>query len=272
MKIKLQQVEAGFGPRDTELCDLLLQTGTERISYAVIQENRLKAIFEGLGGSDNLSDLISRDPLLQSRFRQVKISVDTDKFTFVPQEIFSEGNVKDYLRFVQPLSPADILITELQEFEIRNVVAISSDLQNQLRSYFPQATLRSQIDPFLKGIHYLIGNQNAPMWFLNFRHGSFEAALVKNGELQFYNVLQSKDPDEFNYFLLLLLRQFQASTNSQVIISGSINIDDLYHSRLSKYFREVKLAELSGQIQWDSAFDQLPLHQYFSLLSLSRCE
>lgn len=272
MKIKLQHVEAGFGPGETEMCDLLLQTGTERISYAIIQENRLKAIFEGLGGTENLAKLISRDPLLQSRFRKVKISVDTDKFTFIPQEIFSEANLKDYLRFVQPENPADILVTDLHEFEIRNVVAISSDLQNQLRSRFPKATLKSQIDPFLKGIHFLMGDQNAPMWFLNFRHGSFEAALVQNGELQFYNVLQSKDPDEFNYFLLLLLRQFPASTISQAIISGSINVTDPYHSRLTKYFREVKLVEMSSQIQWDPTFDQIPLHHYFSLLSLSRCE
>jgi len=270
MKIILQHVEAGFGPRESESCDLLLQSGAGRISYAIVQENTLKAVFESLGGFDNISDLISRDPLLQSRFRQVKVSVVTEKFTFVPQEIFSEARLNDYLRFVQPANPADVLITDLQEFKIKNVVAIPTALQDQLRLHFPKAILRSQIDPFFLGIHSLPGIQNDNVWFLNFRQGSFEAALFKNGELHFYNVLHSNDPDEFNYFLLLLLRQFMVGTDSEVVISGSILIDDPYYKRLTKYFRKVTPARLEG-MQWDNTFDQLPLYQYFSLLSLRRC-
>jgi hypothetical protein len=271
MKIKLHLVNETFGHDQALNSDLLLRVDRDRIAFAVMDSgHQLQVLSEVLSGPEDLQAVIAAHPFLSFRYRTIRTSINTSKFTFIPAEVYTESEFREYARFIQPEQSSDLVLTDLNWFGIRNLAALNTDLQQQVRSFFPDAKVTSHIDPFLKGVHRLTaGGETA--WHFNFCHGCFEAALIRNRDLAFCNVFHSAGPEEFNYFLLLLLKQFPESRMAKVVISGSAGTDDPFHNRLKKYFQDIEIADLSWVVRSET-FYPVPLHHYFSLLNLALCE
>ncbi len=270
MKIKLQQAEETFGPAQAPNCDLLLAIEPERISFAVMNTgHQLLALSEILTGPQDLATVHNTFPLLAYPYRRVRISVGTSKFTLVPGEVFAEDKLRHYSRFVEPKQSSDILFTDVPGFGIRNLVVLETAFQHMLKSWFPEATITSQIDPFLCGISRQLPQGDAS-WYFNLGDRSFEAALVHEGRLLFCNTFEIAGPDDFNYFLLLLLKEFPEASGRKAVISGSIGTDDPFYLRLKKYFRDIETADMSW-VKRSEVFSALPLHHYFTVLNLSLC-
>ncbi|HEY0897613.1 MAG TPA: DUF3822 family protein [Sphingobacteriaceae bacterium] len=270
MKIKLQQAEETFGPAQARDCDLLLAIGRERMSFAVISTgHELMALSEILSGPDDLPGVYSAFPLLSYPYRRVRISVGTSKFTLIPGEVFAENQLSNYARFVKPQQSSDVLYTDVPGFGIRNLAAVETAWQQTLKSYFPEAEITSQIDPFLCGISRRLPEGDAS-WYFNLGDRSFEAALVREGRLLFCNIFEIAGPDDFNYFLLLLLKEFPEAARCKAVVSGNIGTEDPFYLRLTKYFREIETADMTW-VKRSERFSAVPFHHYSTLLNLILC-
>lgn len=275
MNTKLQLVESNFDPQVAPQCDLLIQVGAESISYAVIEKgsDQLKALVEIEGSLKDLELLYTTNALLGYQYRKTKISVDTTKFTFIPREVFSDFYIENYAKFIQPRSASDLLINDIRGFKIKNLIAVETETQNILKSHFPAAAIFSQATPFIEGSWKISKDTVKNQLFVNIRQDSFEAVLIKDGQLHFYNIFECELPDEFNYFLLLIIKQFNLQTSdTMVVASGSIELKDPFYFRISKYFDNISIADVSLLIRYYETFELISLQKHFSLLSLNLCE
>jgi len=265
-------------------CDLLIHIGTGKLQYAIIDKVRdeLKALAEyELPEISNLNDLIfAIEKLPESKqefkypFSKIRISFDSYKFTFIPEELYENENEQEYSKFINPL-PSDLILTNrIRSAKIRNIFAIDTNFNAALNQIFQKPRIYSQATSFIEGIKKTNPDRNGTCLFIDFHSDHIQIACLKKSELAFYNILECINADEFNYFLLNTIEALNLDTsNSQVIISGEVESEnDEYHQRILKYFQTPVFADSRLIVNHSEMFNKISPHTYFSLISLIECE
>ena len=273
METRLQLIEENFESQQSGKSDLLIRIGEGNISYAIVDKGReqLKALVEYKAGISDLGAIIQSDRHLSYFFRKIKISATTFKFTFIPRDVFSDSELKNYSRFISTGAAAEVLVNDIRPFRIKNITSFDADIRQNILTRFRQPALFNQATPFIEGA-FRVYHQPAVHLFINVHSETLELAVLKEGNLQFYNVFECSSADEFNYFLLLTIKQLDLPEDTSVTLAGKTDAIDAYYERVDKYFKTISFANPGVFIQHSETFDQVNLHQYFSLLSLNLCE
>ncbi|HCN84732.1 MAG TPA: hypothetical protein DIT07_14105, partial [Sphingobacteriaceae bacterium] len=237
--------------------------------------DQLKVIFDsqGAGGLKILKDLIAHDPVLKLSYHQVKICVQTSKFTFIPKEIYSDSDLDSYALFAYPALESDILVKEISSVKIKNITAIDKSLRKYLISNFNDPLIFNQVNPLIESSLKLYHNTINTTLILQFNTDSFEALVLKNNNLAYYNLFNTESVNEFNYFLLGIMRELQLkSTGTDVVISGETSESEDLYKCVQKYFSNIAFADCGILTRQATIFRGIPAHQFFSLISMNLCE
>ncbi|HUH33080.1 MAG TPA: DUF3822 family protein [Daejeonella sp.] len=269
-----------FNPQNAGACHLLIHLETSSYSYAIVDKNngRLNIVAKNYFPENaSIHSDLSRLEILRAEnefvnldFEKVKVSLQTQAFTFVPQELYSQADLPQYSKFIGAKPESTLLNDNIHSFGIMGISAVDAELKIALQNAFTDPLIVAQANPIIAGVHRLRMNGNPVQLFLNFNIDSFEAVVIKNDTLEFYNIFEIATADEFNYFLLNLITEFSIDLSHGVIVSGEIESQNERYQRLQKYFESILLAETLTNS--DEAFKGFKSHVFFSLLSLDLCE
>ncbi|WP_026899208.1 DUF3822 family protein [Daejeonella oryzae] len=282
MNNTLHFTDEQFQVQHSDKCDLLLHLGSNSIAYSIIDQNNQLVILrnhprkndEHISAINNLDNIRESSDYLQLNFRKIKISLETPEFTFIPQELYSEDLLNDYLQFIKPASGSEAKASAIEKAGLINLTAIDSELTKELKQRFHNPLIVSSIDPYIESTSQIAKESNSSILFLNFQKSAFEAAHYKEGNFIFYNRFEFTTEDEFNYFLLNIIEQLNLDVqHTNIQLTGDIDFNNQLTERISKYFHEISLGEVPHILKesWSLATNE-GLHTYFSLLSLSLCE
>jgi hypothetical protein len=108
----LHLVDNSLQSQTAAKCDLLIHIGIGKLQYAIIDKVRdeLKALAEyELSEISNLADLmLAIEKLPESKrefkypFSKIRVSFDSYKFTFIPEELYENENEQEYAKFINP--------------------------------------------------------------------------------------------------------------------------------------------------------------------------
>ncbi|MEO8795987.1 MAG: DUF3822 family protein [Daejeonella sp.] len=265
---------------ESETKDLLIQLGDHYISYAVINPEqkilhylaRTKVNPE-LSLQQNLDNLIELNTDLTLKYRKVKICVDTNRFTFIPEDLFDENLIDEYAHFINSDTNSKINVASLGDLAIKNVFAINHELSENLQLRFDKPSVSTSICPFLSACYILLTADPSEL-FINFNEKSFGAAYFVDGDFIFYNQFEFETQEEFNYYLLNLINQLEIHlATCKVRISGNSDQRAQNKSVIEKYFLEISQPDVNQILQTSSSISsKADLQSYFNLISLSLCE
>jgi hypothetical protein len=265
-------------------CDLLIHIGTRTLKYAVIDNLRdeIKAVAEyELTDIKSLNDLIvALDRLRENKiefkypFNKIKVSFDSYKYTFIPEELFEAENEHDYSKFINPAVSDLILTNRIKSANIRNIFAIDANFNAALIRIFNNPRIYNQASPFIQGIKKTNPYKNNNCLFIDLQTDHIEIAYLKNSEFILYNLIECVNADEFNYFLLNIIKELDLDlTDTKLILSGQIALeDDENYKRILKYFKDPEFADSTLFFRLPDLFKKLNPHTYFSLFGLNECE
>jgi hypothetical protein len=280
----LQLIDNTLQSQTAAKCDLLIHIGTRKLQYAVIDKVRdeLKAIAEyELPEINSLSDLlfaIDRLPETKREFKypfnKIKVSFDSYKYTFIPEELFETENEHEYSKFINPLVTDLILANRLKSVKIRNIFAIDTNFNAALSHIFHKPLIFNQASSFIEGIKRTNPYKTHNCLFIDLQIDHIQIAFLKNSELVIYNLLECINADEFNYFLLNTIEILGLDlTDTKLILSGKIAAEsDENYQRILKYFKAPVFADSKLIVSHSELFKTIDSHIYFSLLSLNECE
>jgi hypothetical protein len=274
---KIHLTDQNFESQHSEKYDLLIRIYPKRISYAVINQNtdQLKVLVDspGEGGLKGLKKLTDQDPILKLKYHQVKVSVQTPKFTFIPNEIYSESEIDSYALFASPVLESDVLIKEISSLKIKNISAIDKSLRKYITGNFTNAIIFNQADPLIESSLKFYHSTPKTTLSIQFNSDSFEILVLKDNSLLYYNLFSIESINEFNYFLLGVTRDLQLkSFNTDVVLSGEITEKQNFYKCVQKYFTHISFADSGMLVRQTSIFRDVIPHQFFSLISLNLCE
>ncbi len=280
----LHLVDNALQSQTAAKCDLLIHIGAGKLQYAIIDKVRdeLRALAEyKLPEISNLNDLIfaiEKLPECKREFRypfsKIKVSFDSYKFTFIPEELYENEQEQEYAKFINPLASDLILTNRIRSAKIRNIFAIDANFNLSLNQIFHKPRIYSQASSFIAGIKKTNPDKNGTSLFVDFNSGHIQIACLKKSELAFYNIIECINPDEFNYFLLNTIDALALDLNdTRLILSGAIaSEEDEYFQRSLKYFPKPLFADGKLIVNHPEIFDKISPYTYFSLISLDECE
>lgn len=268
--------DENFNIAESREMQLLIKVASQRISYAIVsqKDNRLLVLYDAHISQSIETELheISRtNTYLRSAFASVKMSVETSNFTLIPAPYFSKDDLPGYEKLAQANEGTKTFISTINSDAIKCVAALELEVTAPFISLFSQIQLFSQVNSLVEGGLKLAGDTSSRL-VLQFNSASFEAFYSLDGKLLFYNLFPVTNADDFNYYLLSLIKQLNIECEkTSVHVAGDILEADDYYTRIEKYFEDIHFAHSSKLIS-SLDFKELKPYKYFSLLSLRLCE
>lgn len=244
--------------------NLLVELNENSVNYAIVnpKNNSLKAIGCSKGSVNEI-----REDFLKHNFSNILISTITESFTFVPEVHYNDVLEHTFISLLQADAQSEEVFSNFLDHQnIRNIYALNSTLIENLNKVFSNAKIFTQINPFFEGC---VLENNAEV-NLNIKDGHFELLILNHKELVYYNIFEFKNNDEILYFLLLTLQQKEITT-SAIALSGSIDESSELYLKLKNCFSSIQFNKLNTALEINSDFENVNLHQYFSLLGLHLC-
>jgi hypothetical protein len=277
--------DPAFDPVLALNCNLLLKITADSFSYAIVNtlEDKIQVVYDCQDfepTEQNLLATILSDPYLSLLYNRVKIGSYTCNSIAVPEDIFSPEGSAPYLQYFSNLDEysSNVYAASYTGQNFKSLFLLPNAVESAIRSHWREASSFEHTAALL-AVDKTTGNlaEAKPIgeqtFYLDFTAGSFHGMLMKHGKMIFQNVFQVENPEEFHYYLLLLVKQLHIDVlQTKVLATGILNEGDEQHSILLKYFPEVTLCQPAETNITDSILEDMPPHYYTSLLALNLCE
>ena len=162
---------------------------------------------------NKLNDIIKERPILTNSFSKISIIHHNNLNTLVPQELFDENLLKDYLKFNVQLLANDFADYDwLNNLHVNNVYVPFVNINNTFLDYNPSINYYHSATVFLKKTHdILTKNSELSLYevFINVYPNDFQLAIFINEKLYLYNHFNYQNIDELLYFLFFAIESLK---------------------------------------------------------------
>jgi hypothetical protein len=248
----------------------LLKLASYKLGYDDVKYN-------GLAGwpvsSNEYFALLKKIDFLKINYRHTHIAVTSFKITIAPYE-FLQQDALDIVSAVHAIGFEEEILTE-PILDSGPVVAmlVPGYIKENCLGIFPDAVIRSAPAVFVKGIIRKHSQLIARQVFINIHSGYFEISVIQGIRLQYLNTFRYSSPSDVLYYVVFVLEQLGFVPSEQdVTLMGNVAHGSTIAEELKMYCRTLHFAECPDGINYSEAFQDVAIHQYFTLLNIPLCE
>ncbi len=263
---------------------LLIHLGTRDFQLCVIdpQENRVLLledfVLPNLASHQELlyllDQLFDSHALLKAGFwKKIRISLKSQKFVQVPQALFAEEAMADYLKFNAHVDPQkeDFLSTVNPTTQAVTVFAVNKDLKNWLDGLYPnnRPVFTHQSAALIEGTLQASMQRNDNPLYIYVDRFKLHILSCRDGKLIYYNQFAIKEFSDYVKYIMLVMKSLNMNQQtSQVVLWGYIGKNSPHYHELYKYINNVIFGERPANLAFSYGFDELQDHHFFDLYSI----
>ena len=223
---------------------------------------------------ESLEKALFKKGLYEKPFHSVRFIVGNRLNTLVPDELFDDEYPEAYFRFNHELPPNYTLMHEaLPALKSVNVFAIPTQQKKRILSLWSNAVITHQSSVFLNGILHEAPAEDEVTVYINVNSRSFDMAIVKEGNLLFFNNFNFNTKDDFAYFLMFALEQQQLdSQETPVCFTGLISGNSEIIRLCERYIKHIRFIRPDGSVNVDMALNNTPFQYYYIPYKSIPCE
>ncbi len=176
------------------------------------------------------------------QFSTIRLIFSNPSFTLIPNEIYDENRISDYLEFNNFVLTNDPIESKLiKDLNIRFLYSYLESLETQIKNAFPEKKVKllhsgysliNQLSKFSPEIDFFV-------WF-NF--SSIEILYFNNKQLIFYNFFETASKEDILYYILFVAEQLEIDVNEKhFCLLGNTTPQSETISMMKKYIRHVKI-------------------------------
>jgi hypothetical protein len=263
---------------------LLINIGTRDLQLGVIdtEENRMLLledyVFPTLASHAELmhvlEQLFDSHAFLKAAFwKQIKISIKSNKFVQVPQVLFLEEAMHEYLKYNAYIDTDEEAVVQVSNprTQATTVFAIQHDLKNWFNQLYPnnKPVFMHQSSSLIEGVmHYLEKDKESQLYIYVDR---FRLHILsgKKGKLLYYNQFVIKQFSDYVKYIMLVLKSLNLDQRtSQVMLWGYIGKNSPHYNEFYKYINNVVFGSRPTHVNFGYMFDEVQDHHFLDLYSM----
>jgi len=266
---------------------LFVNIGTRDFQVGVVdaEENRFLVledyVFPSVSSHQELlsalDQLFEAHPFLRAGFwKKIKISFKNQSFVQVPQALYSEDALADYLKFNTHVNSAqeDFIPVSLKSTQAVTVFAVHKDIKAWLESLYPNNTpvFIHQSGVLIEGIMQSAKNRKDNPLFVYVDRFKLHILSAHNGKLVYYNQFTIKQFSDYIKYIMLVMKSLNMDQRtSQVVLWGYIGKNSPHYHEFYKYINNVQFGERPKNLQFSYFFDEAQDHHFFDLYNIHLC-
>lgn len=267
--------------------ELLLNLGTRDLQVGVVDSegNRFflleDYVFPGVSSQDELLEtlnvLFEAHAFLRANYwKTITISLKNQNFVQVPQALFSEDSLSDYLKFNTHINAdeEDFIPVSLKNTQAVTVFAIHKDIQDFFRNIYPNHNPKfvHQSAVLIDGVMEATKKQPGNPLFIYIDRFKLHVLSVQNGKLIFYNQFIIKQFSDYIKYIMLVMKSLNMNQQaSQVVLWGYIGKNSPHYHEFYKYINNVSFGKRPDTLSFSYFFDEAQDHHFFDLYSIHLC-
>jgi len=214
-----------------------------------IQEFPLEKTYSEQELEDRISTIFNTNSFLLDKYDNINITHINNTATFVPNVLFEEENLADYLKFSISLeNQSNIAFDNISDIQAKLVFLPFTRINNYIFEKLGSFNFTHHSNKLLK--YFLTKNPQNSLknTYLFFRGDTFDCFILQNNKLLFYNNFTFQNEADVLYFLLFTFEQFTLKQDiNSLFISGDLKENDIIAVHLKKYFKQLEYIKTAQQ-------------------------
>ena len=188
---------------------------------------------------EKLQDIFKKEKSLQYDFETVTVIHQNNLNTLVPNEYFKEDALKSYLKYsIKTIATDLITFDELDFMNSKNVYIPYVNINNFLFQNFGEFEYKHYSSVLLEKLFSIASNDIC--CYIHVSKSTFDIVIIKNSNLQFFNIFEYKTKEDFMYYVLFTLEQLDLSTEETLVsILGDMEEDSDLFRLMYTYIRNI---------------------------------
>lgn len=258
---------------------LTIRHSTDGFSYVIykLDDKQFTSLCIGHEPDISLKEAVSKIEIENncdiSNFNKVKVIIDNNRNTFVPNEVYQESNKNQYLGVLGIANEELVVCSDnLSKAGMYNVYAIAKADYEMLTTgdfefYHASSVLASSL---------IADNTERPddlRVYLNIKNRCFEMMVMKGVEILFNNSFRFKTKEDFLYFLLFAMEQLHLDTETvPVYFLGMIEEKAQLVELTARYVRNIRFVKRDNAINLAAELEETPFYYHYILYKSIKCE
>ena len=188
---------------------------------------------------EKLQDIFKKEKSLQYDFETVTVIHQNNLNTLVPNEYFKEDALKSYLKYsIKTIATDLITFDELDFMNSQNVYIPYVNINNFLFQNFGEFEYKHYSSVLLEKLFSIATNDIC--CYIHVSKSTFDIVIIKNSNLQFFNIFEYRTKEDFMYYVLFTLEQLELSTEETLVsVLGDIEEDSDLFRLMYTYIRNI---------------------------------
>lgn len=213
-----------------------------------------------------LIDAFDTEKALQTGFNSIHVIHENELATLVPEPLFQEENLADYLKFNSKILRSDFISFDTIDINKSvNVYVPYVNINNYIYEQFGIFSYKHFSTILIESILEKEQAETDTKMYVHVQKTHFEILVVKQGKLLLYNSFEYSTKEDFIYYILFTSEQLQLNPDELILVFlGSVSDNDELHNIAYKYIRHIRFASRKDTYK----FLEKPKsnHAYFTLI------
>ncbi len=219
-------------------------------------------------------ELMLTNDIFKEPYRHVSISVESNGFTLVPNQLFDEEKTGELLTFAGHAPEADSHLMH-DKIEMANAVllySIPNFLFHFLKVQFGSVSVMNAALPMVSAmLMKREKSQSREQIGIMLNAGKMTIAATRDNILQLCTEYSCNDVNDYVYMTMNAMQQMQFSANeTQIGVGGALEPDDERVALLRRFARNVRLWSMPRYFDFDFTVDQP--QRFANLFNMTLCE
>jgi len=276
-----------FDEENIHQCHLLINIGNRDFQTLIVNhsDNRvlyledyvLPSVSSGTEHLTALDSLFDNHALLKAGFwKSITIAFKNQKFVQVPQALFVDSALADYLRFNARLDAENDVLqySALPQSQAVTVFAIPKNLKAWLDSVYAnnQPVYTHQSGTLIEATLWHAKNIKDNPLYIYVDRFKLHILAVDNGTLQFYNQFAIQNFSDYVKYIILVMRLLgMDQKTSQVMMWGYIGKNSPHYHEFYKYINNVTYGGRPDFLNFSYLFDEIQDQHFLDLYGIYLC-
>jgi hypothetical protein len=211
-----------------------------------------------------IETIFQEDSHLQEDFKEILIIHQNSLSTLVPNTLFLEEHLKEYLDFnIKTLENDFFAYDSIDQLAAKNVYVPFVNVNNYLFQNFGEFEYQHSVTAFIKKLLQTTTNSEKTM-FVDVWENQISVVVLENKKVLFSNSFTFTSKEDFIYYLLFTAEQLGLNTNEfPLFFTGDILEETEIYKIAYQYIRNVDFLRSKNPIFMNSNFSN---HTHFILL------